>query len=57
MVTMNNSESASETAKEVSKEFGNIHLKRINSINDDRCWWCNSGDRQTVKHLFKLCTK
>jgi hypothetical protein len=24
MVTMNNSESASETAKEVSKEFGNI---------------------------------
>jgi hypothetical protein len=34
-----------------------IHLKRIKSIDDDRCWWCNSGDRQTVKHLFKVCAQ
>jgi hypothetical protein len=33
------------------------HLKRINSTNDDRCWWCNNGERQTMKHLIKDCHK
>jgi hypothetical protein len=33
------------------------HLKRINAINDDRCWWCNTDKRQTVRHLFKECRK
>jgi ribonuclease HI len=33
------------------------HLKRINSTNDDRCWWCNNGERQAVKHLIKDCHK
>jgi hypothetical protein len=42
---------------EIGHAIIGIHLKRINSMNDDRCWWCNSGDRQTVKHLFKVCTK
>jgi ribonuclease HI len=22
------------------------HLKRINTIDDDRCWWCNTDERQ-----------
>jgi hypothetical protein len=35
-----------------------IHLKRINTINDNRCWWCNTNERQTVRHLlFKECRK
>jgi hypothetical protein len=33
------------------------HLKPINSTNNDRCWWCNNGERQTVKHLIKDCHK
>jgi hypothetical protein len=33
------------------------HLKRINSTNNDRCWWWNNGERQTVKHLIKDCHK
>jgi hypothetical protein len=33
------------------------HLKRINTIQDDRCWWCNDGERQTVRHLLKFCQK
>jgi hypothetical protein len=32
------------------------HLERINAMDDDRCWWCNNGERQTVKHLFKNAT-
>jgi hypothetical protein len=34
-----------------------VHLKRIKTIPDDRCWWCNLGDRQSVKHLVKECRK
>jgi hypothetical protein len=33
------------------------HLKRINSTNNDRCWWWNNRERQTVKHLIKYCHK
>lgn len=33
------------------------HLKRINTIHDDRCWWCNEGERQTIRHLLKFCPK
>jgi uncharacterized damage-inducible protein DinB len=33
------------------------HLKRINAIDDDRCWWCNTDERQTIRHLFKECRK
>jgi hypothetical protein len=33
------------------------HLKRINSLNDDSCWWCESQERQTVEHLIKRCRK
>jgi ribonuclease HI len=33
------------------------HMKRINTIQDDRCWWCNEGERQTIRHLFKFCRK
>jgi hypothetical protein len=33
------------------------HLKRINSTKDNRCWWYNNGDRQTMKHLIKDCHK
>jgi hypothetical protein len=33
------------------------HLKRINTIQDDRCWWCNDGERQTVRHLLKFFPK
>jgi hypothetical protein len=34
-----------------------VHLKRINTIDDDRCWWCESEERQSVKHLMKECRK
>jgi 23S rRNA A1618 N6-methylase RlmF len=34
-----------------------VHLKRIKTIDDDRCWWCDSGERQSVKHLMKECRK
>jgi ribonuclease HI len=33
------------------------HLKRIKTIDDDRCWWCNNGERQTVQHLLKDCKR
>jgi ribonuclease HI len=33
------------------------HLKRIGTIDDDRCWWCNSGERQSISHLIKECHK
>lgn len=33
------------------------HLKRIKAIEDDRCWLCDNGDRQTVSHLFKECRR
>lgn len=33
------------------------HLKRINPIEDDRCWWCRDGERQTVGHLLKFCKR
>lgn len=33
------------------------HLKRINAMEDDRCWWCENEDRQMVTHLFKECGK
>jgi ribonuclease HI len=33
------------------------YLKRINSTNNHRCWWCNNGERQTLKHLIKDCHK
>ncbi|KAI5789374.1 hypothetical protein FPQ18DRAFT_391918 [Pyronema domesticum] len=33
------------------------HLKRINTIDDDRRWWCNTDERQTVRHLFKECRR
>jgi hypothetical protein len=33
------------------------HLKRINSTNNDRCWWCNNGERWARKHLIKDCHK
>jgi hypothetical protein len=33
------------------------YLKRTNIIDDNRCWWCNNGERQTVQHLFKACSK
>jgi hypothetical protein len=29
------------------------YLTGINSINDDRYWWYNNGERQTMKHLIK----
>jgi ribonuclease HI len=31
------------------------HLKRIKILEDDRCWWCSSGERQTVHLLIKVC--
>jgi ribonuclease HI len=33
------------------------HLKRIKTIDDDRCWWCNNRERQTVQHLLKDCKR
>jgi hypothetical protein len=33
------------------------HFKRINTIDDDRCWWCNTSERQPARHLFKECRK
>jgi hypothetical protein len=33
------------------------HLKRIKTIDDDRCWWCNNGERQTVQCLLKDCKR
>jgi hypothetical protein len=33
------------------------HLKRINTIQDDRCWWCNQSEQRTIRHLFKFCPK
>lgn len=34
-----------------------MHLKQINTIDYDRCWWCDSGERQSVKHLVKQCRR
>ena len=31
------------------------HLKRIGQTQDDRCWWCGSGETQTRHHLFIRC--
>jgi hypothetical protein len=33
------------------------HLKQIHTTQDDRGWWCNDGERRTVRHLFKLCPR
>jgi hypothetical protein len=33
------------------------HLKRIKTVDDDRCSWCNNGERQTVQHLLKDCKR
>jgi hypothetical protein len=32
-----------------------VHLKCIKASTDDRCWWCHSGKRRTVKYLIKEC--
>ena len=31
------------------------HLYRFGTIDDDRCWWCNTGERQTRFHLVARC--
>ena len=31
------------------------HLKRIGQVESDRCWLCNSGQRQSRFHLFRRC--
>ena len=28
---------------------------RIRKIDSDRCWWCDSGERQSYYHLFARC--
>jgi hypothetical protein len=33
------------------------YLKRIGKSEDDKCWWCKKGARQTREHLFKECRK
>jgi hypothetical protein len=33
-----------------------IHLLRINKVEEARCWWCD-GSRQTVAHLMLECRK
>ena len=33
------------------------HLKRVNQVRSSRCWWCNSGQRQTRFHLFRRCRR
>ena len=33
------------------------YLKRIKKRDNDRCWWCKGGLRQTRVHLFKECRK
>ena len=33
------------------------HLKRIGQVESDRCWWCNSGQRQSRFHLFRRCRR
>ena len=31
------------------------HLHRIGTIDDDKCWWCNTGEKQTRFHLVARC--
>jgi hypothetical protein len=31
------------------------HLARIKKKEEDTCWWCNSGRKQTRGHLFGGC--
>ena len=33
------------------------HLVRIKKKDSDRCWWCDSGERQTRGHLFGACDR
>lgn len=33
------------------------HLHRFKQRRSDRCWWCNSGARQTRGHLFGGCSR
>ena len=33
------------------------HLKRIGQVRSSRCWWCNSGQRQSRFHLFFRCRR
>ena len=33
------------------------YLKRIGQVRSDRCWWCNSGQRQSRYHLFFRCRR
>jgi hypothetical protein len=33
------------------------HLVRIRKKESDKCWWCESGRRQTRGHLFRECRR
>jgi ribonuclease HI len=33
------------------------HLKRVQKIESDVCWWCQCGATQTREHLFKCCRR
>ena len=33
------------------------HLRRVGQASSDKCWWCESGERQTRLHLFSRCRR
>ena len=55
-----------KTRKELASRFFQLlsghaavaeHLKRIGQWEDERCFWCGSGARQTRHHLFIVCRR
>ena len=33
------------------------HLQKVGQADNDKCFWCRSGERQTRHHLFIVCRR
>ena len=34
-----------------------VHLRRVGQAPNDKCWWCDSGERQLRHHPFIRCRR